>query len=901
MNTSEHHGAALACQGDPRRLALFGNADWNGIDFLEVADDQLSLCVHFFGQVPSGLTPANVLIEGGRRVTGIGVLALEVDLSEDPQRDGCLCIKLDKFGDFSVYRLCLVNAADRDLPPHGRPALDGFDPRYACLAFSFKTDCPSQFDCLATPPCAPDPAPVPEIDYLAKDYQGFRQLMLDRLALTLPDWRERHVPDLGLTLVELLAYSADMLSYYQDAVASEAYLDTARQRISVRRHVRLLDYRLGEGCNARAWLALRSARTHAVLPRDVYFASGSKALARINGSAVVDALDAQRLPPSDHHAYLPLLAADATGIDMYRAHNEITIYTWGDSECVLAQGATAATLLDQVPATSTGTGTDIGTRTSTSTGVGNGSGSGTPGARILHLKVGDVLIFEEVLGPLTGAAPDRNLEHRHAVRLTAVKQMTDGLLGQQLLDVEWARADALPFALCLAVRLGAPACRLVRGVTVARGNIMLVEHGLPVTEDCGVVKAGLIVGECACEGSIVDVTQPGRPVRLALQQTPLTHRAPLAPRTPASLTLQQDPRQAQPVLWLSGTPAGAAAAGSQHADHADHAELAKHANHADHADLADNPAWRWEPRADLLGSDWQDQHFVVETDDEGVAHLRFGDGEMGARPAPGTHFRAHYQIGNGVAGNVGAETITYVVCPTPLGPGLIESVGNPLPAVGGKEPEPVMEAKLTAPSAFRQVLQRAVSADDYAAIAQRDARIERADAHLLWNGSWYEACVALDPLGQETASNALRRELAGSLYPFRRIGHDLSVRAARYVALELTLEVCVGEHYLRAHVAAALTDAFSNRRIDGGKLGFFHPDRLSFGALIAVSAIVGVAQAIEGVETVCVAALQRYAEAPNDELASGFVRLGPGQIAQLDNDPDFPEHGKLTLLLRGGR
>ena len=40
----------------------------------------------------------------------------------------------------------------------------------------------------------------------------------------MPDWRERHVPDIGIALVELLAYVGDHLSYYQDAVATEAYL-----------------------------------------------------------------------------------------------------------------------------------------------------------------------------------------------------------------------------------------------------------------------------------------------------------------------------------------------------------------------------------------------------------------------------------------------------------------------------------------------------------------------------------------------------------------------------------------------------------------------------------------------------------------------------------------------------
>src|SRR5512136_2165575 len=74
----------------------------------------------------------------------------------------------------------------------------------------------------------------------------------------MPTWTERHVPDLGVTLVELLAYVGDYLSYYQDAVATEAYLETARQRISVRRHARLGDYALHEGCNARAWVCVET-------------------------------------------------------------------------------------------------------------------------------------------------------------------------------------------------------------------------------------------------------------------------------------------------------------------------------------------------------------------------------------------------------------------------------------------------------------------------------------------------------------------------------------------------------------------------------------------------------------------------------------------------------------------
>ena len=37
-------------------------------------------------------------------------------------------------------------------------------------------------------------------------------------------------------------------------MANEAYLETARRRVSVRRHARLVDYRMHDGASARAWV-----------------------------------------------------------------------------------------------------------------------------------------------------------------------------------------------------------------------------------------------------------------------------------------------------------------------------------------------------------------------------------------------------------------------------------------------------------------------------------------------------------------------------------------------------------------------------------------------------------------------------------------------------------------------
>ena len=118
------NGSDLVCRVDERRKKLFGNPDWNGLDYLEVSDDQLSLYVYLFGKVPENITVANVRIEGGRRIRDIKAIKVEIDRSHDPEVDDRLRITLDKFGDFSTYRLCLIDEADSAGEPKPTPGLD---------------------------------------------------------------------------------------------------------------------------------------------------------------------------------------------------------------------------------------------------------------------------------------------------------------------------------------------------------------------------------------------------------------------------------------------------------------------------------------------------------------------------------------------------------------------------------------------------------------------------------------------------------------------------------------------------------------------------------------------------------------------------------------------------------
>jgi hypothetical protein len=259
---------------------------------------------------PANLTRANVRIDGGTRITGILAEAVHLPSGADPDQNRDLKITLSQRGDLSTYTLRLVEADE-----HGRPGtrpLSGFDPRCAQAEFSFAAGCATDLDCLAADQCPPQVPPEPEISYLAKDYASFRQLILDRLALIMPAWTERHVPDIGITLVELLAYVGDYLSYYQDAVATEAYLGTARKRISVRRHARLVDYPMHDGCNARAWVRLEVNEPLVLHPGEFFFITGN--------DPQVATLAAGDLPAGGFEAFEPV---SATPAGLRKAHNQI--------------------------------------------------------------------------------------------------------------------------------------------------------------------------------------------------------------------------------------------------------------------------------------------------------------------------------------------------------------------------------------------------------------------------------------------------------------------------------------------------------------------------------------------------------------------------------------------------
>lgn len=717
------------------------------------------------------------------------------------------------------YRLQLIGVA-------------GLDPWFSSVTLDLTTGPPIAAPIITNPSTPVAGSVVPGIDYLAKDYSSFRQLMLNRMTTLLPAWEETSPADLGVTLVELLAGAADQVSYYQDAVAAEAYLETARRRISVRRHVKLVDYALHEGCNARGWVQILAA-PGPVLASD---ANTDAAITIPRGTRCVT-----QVPGFD-----PVLGADAlesvleSGAEVFETvhdlearplHDAIPFYVWGADQFSLPTGATQATLA----------------------------------GRFDRLVQGDILIFEEVCGTESGLTADARTERRHPVRLTSVSLGWDplgGLLEQfgdvttgdasELVDtgetsitvIEWASEDALPFELTIQSRVQGG-----RSVptAVARGNIVLVDHGLTL-------------GSARIEPNVVS---PGVPYRPRLAHPDLTFAEPVEVATlkasPASRALDQAPHRAVPQIWLN------------------------------------DGVNTWSPRPDLLVSDRFSTEYVVEVEQDRMATLRFGDGWNGYMPSVGTRFSARARIGNGPKGNVAADAIGHILFASLE----IRGVRNPLATRGGTAPESVAHARRFAPILFRQN-KRCVVPEDYVQRVSKHPEVSRAAAALEWTGTWRTLFLAIDRTEGRPIDQRFRRSLLEWLEPYRTAGQALEIAAPQPISLDIALTVTVASVRDRDRVRAQVLERLGRGSLPNGEPALFHVRRRSFGEPIFLSDVHREVLQVDGAVGVTVRRFQRWSRPANGELEDGQITCGPLEILRLENLDQAPERGRLDLTVEVG-
>lgn len=711
----------------------------------------------------------------------------------------------------------------------------------------------------------------PEIDYLAKDYASFRQLMLDHLAVRVPGWAERSEADVGIVLVEVLAYVADYLSYYQDAVATEAYLGTARRRPSIKRHVRLLDYVMHEGCNARVWVQVQVS-ANVVLPQ------ATKLLTHVSAYMPTVAVMPDSLTFDEALQEQAKVFETLHAIRLFPQHNEIHLYVEEGEEATLAEGSTSVILKD-------------------------GSNSNLA----LHLKPGDILILEEVKNVTTGARTGVDTTRRHAVRLTGATRSRRA--SGPVLHVTWADGDALPFPLRLAVRQQG---EIIADIAVARGNIVLADHGLTVRHEH------------------LPAILPEQRYRPHLSQTGLTFSVPYqhveALKQPAAMAMQQEARAALPMLFLfqqsqsvplqvgmglasslnqpsvSGNlrqqmsaegvvlSPGTSIRAVQGLGWELHDTLRKRHWLAvpEGQNLSLSTFYPWTLRGDLLSSGPLDTDFTVDMEEDRRAYLRFGSGVQGKQPRPGDLFQATYRVGGGELGNVRADTISHMVTEETA----IIAVRNPLPALGGTEPEEIEEVRELAPYAFR-VQQCCVTEADYATIVMQHPQVQNAVTRLRWLGNSSVACIYVQRKQGMSVDAQFMAELHSFVSEYRLAGHTLEIRGPYFVGLRVALRAQLQRYASRSVVENALAKALSNK---AG--GFFVPDNFTFGLPIYQSKLIATVMAVPGIQQVNVQQFCRFdAATPTCDEA---VSPGPLEIVRLDNDATAPYNGLLHIQIESG-
>jgi hypothetical protein len=138
----------------------------------------------------------------------------------------------------------------------------------------------------------------------------------------------------------------------------------------------------------------------------------------------------------------------------------------------------------------------------------------------------------------------------------------------------------------------------------------------------------------------------------------------------------------------------------------------------------------WTPVPTLYDQAANAKVYATVNQSDGTATVQFGDGVEGALlPTGQNNVTANYRTGIGLAGNVGAGSITTLV-DRPLG---AKSVTNPMAATGGQDPQTVGGIRANAPQTV-VTLGRAVSITDYQTFAATFAGIAKAYAIWIPNG-----------------------------------------------------------------------------------------------------------------------------------------------------------------------
>lgn len=383
-----------------------------------------------------GVPPTDIFrIRGGSRIIA-GNYAGQVQVEEAAPGTGdhILQLKVQPIGDYSTYTLKVV-FMDVVLDENNNPVLENkIDPLFASIDFKFRPGC-------FNTNCAPiskyeAPSQEPVIDYLAKDFDSFKHVLINAMLERVPNWQPTSEADLDQVLIDLIAADADELSDYQDRVMNEAYFGRVRKRVSLARHARLMDYHIHQGNQANTWIAVKM-KSDDQIPKDFGVWTGK-----------------------DWQYSNAVLFKSIYDQECFKDLNELALYSWGGVVTALETGSTEADIVSPDGTTK----------------------SNAEDLRDL-LRRDDVtaLVIEEKLNPESGTKRGRDKTGRQLLRLleddAAAELVNDPVNNVWAVRVRWQEEDKLKHRYCFVIQCPGKPSR--EGVSAFHGNLIKVTQGRP--------------------------------------------------------------------------------------------------------------------------------------------------------------------------------------------------------------------------------------------------------------------------------------------------------------------------------------------------------------------------------------------------------------------------------------
>ena len=744
------------------------------------------------------------------------------------------------------------------------------DPYFSRVSFSFKANCPSQLDCASRPHECPEEELVDyPVNYLARDFWSIRQALLDFASVRHPAWKDRLEADVGMMLAEVMSAAGDEFAYYQDRISREGYFESASQRRSLRRHLRLIDYFLHDGKGGKTWLDFTvdaSAAVHTIsagtsvwVPPPTTLPGDTPAGRRGRSPSVYEVGHGIVQGHTGLSAPLGVLPFQSR---IYRSQdfklrtgaNQLAAYQWDENDACLLINSTSLDVVGHHEA-------DLPLEDFTNPDV--------PGKWIVLQT-----------NPVDASVPARTW----LVRLITVDDgggtLVDPLTGTNITHLEWGPAYALPFEMELAT-------------LVVRGNIV------PAT--AGETLEAFFEVEPTPQVAVLPPAQP-----------------PHLPSTNPYFNENFSAFAIERGTLLFTLP------GSEARDVVSHGLSLEHA--VPEVRVIDGANSEWEWKRSMLGASSSlptDQHFTVDDGawrrlalyrrvDETLtprefihfdyangrgATVQFGDDLFGMSPTRGLNFRVIYRLGQGRRDNVAASSLSEF---DPVALPFVTSVTNPFGVIDAVDPETPAHARHVAPDAFRAETFRAVRAEDYAAAVEKLPWVQKAGAQFRWTGSWLTVFATPDPKDTFTLSEELRIDLERQLNRYRLAGREVYGLNPKFANLDLEIHICVSPASYIGDVKEAVLEALFGRRGVRPKPGFFSPDNWTFGTPLERAQLEAAIQDVPGVKAVEEIYIRRrgfFAQRLFDEFV---FSISHDEIIRVNSNADFPERGAVKLVMHGG-